>query len=242
MKDRCISRRAFLNARDLGGLRTQGGVIRRKVIFRSGTLRFLTDKDGKWLYSNGITRYVDFRTPKEIAIDIPTQTLVGAGLNYTNVPVYGGAPMGQPSPNSYAVEYLRMIENRAIDDALKVLVLFISRGEKVIAGCELGKDRTGVISAIVLSLLGVSNEDIADDYALSGPQLLGHAGRCRVLLKRMKEPDETFLRRLAVHPETMLTVLNGLEDSFGGARAIAQRAGIESRHLDGFSSVVVSSE
>jgi protein-tyrosine phosphatase len=98
--------------------------------------------------------------------------------------------------------------------------------------CAAGKDRTGVLAALVLDLVGVDHNDIVEDYLIT-------AGRMELILGRFRS-DPTLAERLArvppatygVEAVTMRSFLEGLHLEFGGARAWATDAGVPTTILD----------
>jgi hypothetical protein len=98
--------------------------------------------------------------------------------------------------------------------------------------CAAGKDRTGVLAALVLDLVGVDHEVIVEDYLIT-------AGRMELILGRFRS-DPTLAERLArvppatygVEAVTMRSFLDGLRLEFGGARAWAANAGVPTATLD----------
>lgn len=101
-----------------------------------------------------------------------------------------------------------------------------------VVSCFFGKDRTGVLIALVLACAGVERDAIVDDYALS-------ASRMEITTKRLMK-DPVYLEalaltprwRLAAAPSTMSTFLRRLEEVFGGARSWALNAGLTDQQLD----------
>ncbi len=98
--------------------------------------------------------------------------------------------------------------------------------------CAAGKDRTGVLAALVLDILGVAPEVIVADYLIT-------AGRMELILGRY-QADPAFSSRMAnvpayrfaVQAPSMERFLAGLHDQFGGGRAWAVDAGVAPESLD----------
>ncbi|CAL1700431.1 unnamed protein product [Somion occarium] len=93
--------------------------------------------------------------------------------------------------------------------------------EACIIHCTAGKDRTGIIAAILLKLAGVSDEDIAEDYALT--RVGREPARPRVMARLTKEPlfatnSEAALNMFTSRSETMLAFLALLREKYGGVR------------------------
>jgi protein-tyrosine phosphatase len=100
----------------------------------------------------------------------------------------------------------------------------------VVVHCYVGKDRTGVVSALLLRLAGVTADAVAADYALS-------AGRVGPLVSGwIEEADDDverdFRRRISGAPrEGMAQTLAGFEERWGGAESYLRTAGLSNRDL-----------
>ena len=118
----------------------------------------LTDDEVKWLRKNDITTIVDLREEKEYK-DRQCLLEKEEGFTYYHIPVTGGG--GTPeSPEAVARTYLGML-----DDQMERIISTIMNAESnVMYFCGAGKDRTGVVSAIILRKLGFSDQVIIDDY------------------------------------------------------------------------------
>jgi protein tyrosine/serine phosphatase len=96
-----------------------------------------------------------------------------------------------------------------------VLELIADRSRHPIAWyCAAGKDRTGVIAALVLSLCGVSDEDIVEDYALSAnvyAEMNDHTAMVGALSQRSLNP-KTFL---GAPPQVMRDTLQAINETYG---------------------------
>lgn len=104
--------------------------------------------------------------------------------------------------------------------------------------CAAGKDRTGVLAALVLDILGVEHPVIVEDYMLT-------ASRLDLIRARQRLDPDTADRMLAapqlfdVEAQTMETFLQGLHDRYGGARSWALAAGVPPESLDALSALLV---
>ena len=104
--------------------------------------------------------------------------------------------------------------------------------------CAAGKDRTGVLAALVLDILGVDRQLIVDDYVLTASRLDRIRARQRSdpeTAKRMAEAPHLF----AVKAATMETFLGGLHERYGGAREWALAAGVSAAAVDALSEQLV---
>ena len=118
----------------------------------------LTDEEIVWLYQNNITTIVDLREEKEYS-EKPCRLETEEGFIYYHLPVTGGG--GVPSsPDEVAASYLKMIDKQME----KIISTIMNAASNCMFFCTAGKDRTGVVSAIILKKLGYSDKVIIDDY------------------------------------------------------------------------------
>jgi hypothetical protein len=92
--------------------------------------------------------------------------------------------------------------------------------------CAAGKDRTGIVAALLLELLGVSDEDIERDYRASKPHL-PEVARIAGRDSRTVDPAQ-----LEVHPPALLGTLAWVREHFGGAEAYLLVAGVSERAIE----------
>ncbi len=140
----------------------------------TGTLRYirsdapenLTDKEVQWLLDNHITTIVDLRSEEE-SVKKPCCLKELDGFTYFHLPVTGGGD----TPKS--LEHLYTVYREMIDEKMdKIIDTIMNAESNVMFFCTAGKDRTGVVSAIILKRLGFSDEVIIDDYMASKDNLM----------------------------------------------------------------------
>ena len=118
----------------------------------------LSDSDVKWLLENDITTIVDLREEKEYIV-MPCRLEKEDGFIYYHLPVTGGGDTPK-SPEAVTETYLGMLDEQ-MD---KIINTIMNAESNVLYFCGAGKDRTGVVSAIILRKLGYSDQVIIDDY------------------------------------------------------------------------------
>ena len=118
----------------------------------------LSDEEVQWLVDNNITTIVDLREEKEYKVK-PCRLETEKGFTYFHMPVTGGGDT-PCSPKAVTETYLGMIDAQ-MD---KIISTIMNANTNVMYFCSAGKDRTGVVSAIILKKLGYSNQVIVDDY------------------------------------------------------------------------------
>lgn len=135
----------------------------------TGTLRYirsdlpenLTEKEINWLLENNITTLVDLRS-KEETEKRPCTLKEREGFTYYSLPVTGGGD----TPKSR--EHLHEVYSQMLDGQMdKIADTIMNAKTNVMYFCTAGKDRTGVVSAVILKKLGFDDETIIEDYMKS---------------------------------------------------------------------------
>ena len=159
------------NLRDVGGYRTSDGQwVRMGAVYRSQALS-LSPADLPVVNTLGITSDYDLRTTAEIA---SAPDVVPAGATYTNLNVLGDLSLTPTLTSAASAEqYMQEMEQDFVTDAnaraqFGTLLKGIadSKGASLYH-CTAGKDRTGWASAVLLTLLGVPQSTVLQDYLLS---------------------------------------------------------------------------
>ncbi|MFI6867467.1 tyrosine-protein phosphatase [Nocardia sp. NPDC050406] len=180
------------NARDVGGYAAQSGnkTVRNGLVFRSDALDKLTAADHQKLTALGLTEVLDLRSPTETAAN--PDKLPGS-IPRTELPIYdpnndfytlvnqiiGGGPAYQQEKlgNGKGAEIMRTYYRWFVTDAttrgqFAAAIRAIADAEgPILYHCTAGKDRTGITTAILFSILGVSREDAMSDFLLSNDRL-----------------------------------------------------------------------
>jgi hypothetical protein len=158
----------------------------------------LTEDEIRWLLENGITTAVDLRSAEETQKK-PCCLCGKAGFTYINLPVTGGG--GTPK----SLEHLYEIYGGMLDAQMeRIIDTIMNAGTGVIYFCTAGKDRTGVVSAVIMNRLGFSDEEIIADYMQSGENLLS------MLKKYVSIHPEVDLNIVVPHRENMERLLKKL--------------------------------
>lgn len=162
------------NIRDLGGLETaDGSIIRWNRLYRGDCLAFLSPKEWKKLENCGITSIIDLRSRPETIL---MKDQVPETMQYFHCPLqkeeidFENAPesASKAFSKSLADGYQKMLKDspKLIVTAVKTVIQCLEKGG-ILFHCTAGKDRTGVLSAVLLTLLGAAREDIVADYQVS---------------------------------------------------------------------------
>ncbi|MFF0623268.1 tyrosine-protein phosphatase [Streptomyces sp. NPDC004296] len=179
------------NARDLGGYRTADGhQVRRGVVYRADALNQLTPAEQQALTKDGITEDLDFRSPAEVAT---APDALPPGVRRTALPVYdpradlsrtmGTLLAGGPAAQQQALGggkgvrmmdayYTWLVSDPAAGKAFGAAVRAVADGRSpVLYHCTQGKDRTGWMSAVLLTAAGVPRTTVDQDYLASNHYL-----------------------------------------------------------------------
>lgn len=181
------------NFRDIGGYHTRDGyTVAWRRLFRSGELRSMTPGDLARLREEfGLAAVIDLRSVFEVK-HRGLGLLDGAGFKYYNVsfiPDGGQANAELPryegftSMGEFYVDLMRQKGfGKKIVEALEIIAE--PENHPLVFHCAAGKDRTGILAAMLLSILDVADEDIETDYALSGIYI-------EALIKQLRSAGKT---------------------------------------------------
>jgi protein-tyrosine phosphatase len=225
------------NFRDLGGYVTMDGhQTRWGRVFRSDTLDALSQEDLEILRDVGLRTVVDLRTKSEAERD-GRGLLAAEPVHYVNLsvlPEEGGESVAAPPPegSSIGARYLWYLEAGASALSTSFRMIADSSTHPLVFHCTAGKDRTGVLSALVLDCLGVDRATIVDDYMHTAAVL-------HLILDRLRQhpvygPHLTATQpaRFGVEAATMVDFLEGVEQRYGGAAGWARSQGIPDDVID----------
>lgn len=228
-----------LNARDLGGIALEdGGETRYGALVRADNIRQLTDDGWRALAEHGVTRIVDLRwqeeldedPPREIGIEVVHVSLLGVlDPNFSDdIRDY----MAVDDPAGYwAVAYTRILRAYAPNFGLALAAIADAPDGAVLFHCAGGKDRTGLVAALVLRLAGAPIEEIARDYSLSAER---RAASPDSWVEAAPDEDERA-RRLFMQntpAAAMQRALEELEREFGSVQAFLAHAGLDQAHIE----------
>ncbi|WP_431878503.1 tyrosine-protein phosphatase [Micromonospora marina] len=226
---------ALFNFRDVGGYTARDGrTVRRGRLYRSDSLHRIDDTDRAAFTALGIRTVIDLRRPSEVERDgrVPDYD----GLTYRHIhPEH--ADWGANRFDSSSVSLARYLADRYADLARTgtaglaeaVGLIADSANAPVVVHCVAGKDRTGIVCALTLTVLGVPDEDVVADYALSTAASQRFAAWVRATLPDAEEPPPPFLESPA---EAMELFLAELRTGYGSIEGYLTHAGVTEAQLE----------
>jgi protein-tyrosine phosphatase len=228
--ERRISLSGPVNFRDLGGYDTvDGRRVRWRRLFRSDSLSPVTADDARLLTEElGLLAVVDLRTARELGRE-GRGDLADVALHYHHVPLIDDFEDGERQLDGRLHEfYVHMLAERAerVSDALAAIASEVA-DHATVFHCTAGKDRTGIVAALVLALLGVSDEDIVADYVLTQDVMPAMIERYPRRALRGSTGDRYPSPILRAEADTMHETLAVLTEAYGSAAGWAEAAAVD---------------
>lgn len=246
MTERWIELVGACNVRDLGGLPTKdGGVTRSGVVLRADAVDGLCDADVVALADTfGVRHVIDLRSEGE-RLERGRGLLGDRDVLYTEVEVVPTDALGarqsareeryaagDPPDVIMAEGYIHLLDLGAPAFARAVDALAGSTGTPALFHCSAGKDRTGVLAALLLDLAGVEHDAIVLDYALTADRVEAVFARLRGAewFARLAEEVPAFV--FGAEASTMEKFLAALTERWGDAAGYLESAGVTPATLE----------
>jgi protein-tyrosine phosphatase len=240
------------NVRDLGGLPAAGGRTRAGVLLRADGLDALTPGDVRRLVDDvRLAQVIDLRAPSER--DERTEgSLAGAGVVMTPLPVIDDhdiqrrrddrtrrSQSGEVPAAIMAAGYVELAElgATALTTALRRIVA--PGGSPAVIHCSAGKDRTGVLAALLLAVAGVDRELIVADYAATQQRMAPVVERLRDASAFHALAHRVAAFAYEAEPDTMRRFLDQLDDRWSSAAGYFVANGVEPGTLEAWRALFV---
>jgi protein-tyrosine phosphatase len=209
------------NTRDLGGLPREGGLTRMGVLVRSDSIVHLTPAGREAMIAYGVTTVIDLRTAGEL-VNAPNPCADNAGPVYRHLPLIDDSMMlGLGEASGMFERYLWMLDGRP--EAFRPIFETVAAADGgVVFHCFAGKDRTGLVAAMLLSIAGVPDDAIAADFAETDAQLAIRYQEW--LAAAAPERRSEMGEELSCPPARILGVLEHLKQRWGGVRGYMESA------------------
>ena len=225
---RLIPLAGTVNFRDVGGYQSSDGrFIRWGRLYRADSLNNLTDEDRDEIRHLGVATVIDLRSSAEVESgrfpieDIP--------VDFHHLPLVDEVADPESfamTPGLLAAMYVDMLDEAGEHITTAIEVLANPASQPAIIHCTAGKDRTGVLIALILGLLGISEEVIVEDYAMSAKSM-------HKLKERLAERYPDFADQIlaaddmfSAAPANMENLLTVIDERWGSIEGYADHLGI----------------
>ena len=234
-----IALEGAVNARDVGGLATvDGHRTRPGVLLRTDNLQDLTAGDVTALLALGVRSVLDLRTIFELEIEGPgplrsVPEVLHHHLDLIPHGFDGRTALQLAVPDENAPEhamdhfYFDYVQHAptAVADALRLIA--DPRSGAVVVHCAAGKDRTGVIVALALSLVGVRRDAVVADYALTDERIEAIRDRLAGATSYADDMRTRTLDSMRPHAGNMERFLDRIDAAYGGVHGLAMSLGVD---------------
>ena len=226
------------NLRELGGYPARDGKYTKTHVFlRSDALNTLTDEGGEYLYNYGLRLIVDLRGE---LVRLAQPDHVPSTIRDVHVPLYdhlhaalvrADLHMKDGHTELSMPEIYKMIVDGDPEEVAKALRDLIAADDCALFHCTAGKDRTGIIAMLILSLAGVPDDIIVADYAESAENAsaeLRHEEELEDKLAHAFVPVGAFESK----PAFMETLLSHINTKYGSAEKYVRDIGITDEEIN----------
>jgi protein-tyrosine phosphatase len=227
--ERIIELEGAVNFRDLGGYTAGGGRRTRwRTLFRADGLGELTEADLSMFRTLAIRTVIDLRSGSELErgrFDIDAHPVA-----FHHFPFIEELPDAQEfdrRPGLLGSQYEEILRDAGGQILAALEVLATPEALPAVFHCTAGKDRTGVLSALVLSLLGVDEPTVVADYALSGAAMLRLRAKLVAKYPEGRETIESIDEVFSAEPAQMEQLLEHLRALYGSVGAYVAGLGAD---------------
>lgn len=229
---RHLSLEGSLNTRELGGYPAAWGNTRWQRLLRSDSLHQLSEADQQALLEYGVRTIIDLRGADELR-EAPNVFDEHPKVVYFNIPLFAPLSRNNGSGVSSSPDFdLGTLYCLALDHCQetigRVLELLAQAEDGVsVFHCTAGKDRTGIIAALLLSLAEVDESTIITDYVLTAQHIEPMIAQLRLKAIQQGHHLERYNRMLLAEPSAMESTLNYLQGKYGGVRSYLNTIGLD---------------
>lgn len=220
------------NIRDLGGYAVADGhETKWRAVLRGDGLSRLSAGDRAMLLGEGLRTIIDLRSRNELEVE-PNPFEGHPNVWFHNIPLFGAlapieAAKGAAGTFDMAGRYREAIDRCQGQIAQVIATIATAEDGVVLFHCTAGKDRTGIIAALLLSLAGVEDDAIMDDYALTATVAAPLLDRLRAEALARGGPPELIDSFLTAEPATMRILLDHVAQTHGGTTAYLSSIGLD---------------
>jgi protein-tyrosine phosphatase len=228
----------LVNVRDIGGIRTADGrTVRSRQVIRGDNPRALTDA-GQGDFADVVAPAVIVDLRMQLEVHREGYTVLHDPVRIINLPMLPQSGVNQEQidagmADNLVEDYMRQIDVNAESVVTALRLIADPANRPVFVHCTAGKDRTGIVVAMLLSLLGVDDEVIVADYHVTAKNMAA-------ILERIRSAPVFQANGLAAapmwifesEPETMRGFLERMKDAHGSAEEWALAHGLSADEVD----------
>jgi len=220
------------NIRDLGGYKSVlGKTIPWRRFLRSDSLHRLADGEIERLHAIGLRKVIDLRTPAELA-QAPNPFASYPNVQFANVPLFDDlspealSKTRRPGDDPLIAFYMAAIDTRgAAISAIMAEIAGVEQGA-VLFNCTAGKDRTGIIAALLLGLADVPHDQIVEDYTLTADLITDLVAEFLELSRARGGDTESYAKLLQSPGPTMASTLAQIQAKYGSISEYLEAIGL----------------
>ncbi len=224
----------IINFRDLGGYEFDGGVTAYGRVFRAGIARDPSPKDLELLKEAGIKTVVDLRGDSEVE-DMPSYFKDSKDFDYYHISLLEANPALAQSDITMPEMYEMCLTDYSKNFA-EVLRIIASIETPFLFHCFCGKDRTGMLAAMILDASGVDRADIVADYEVSYTYIKSF------IEKEIREKSgliwDGSYDRFYSQAENMEHILNYIDKKYGSVKNYFSEIGLTHAEIEKISNIL----
>ena len=236
------------NFRDLGGYATaSGGLTRRGRVFRSDSLSYLSERDVAALRDElGVRTVIDLRAGHEV--EEYGHGPLAAHVRQLHLPIVDQTRepptprrLIRRAPKFQTLDEIYGFMLREYAERFGAVLRVIADGDNhpLVFHCAAGKDRTGLVAALVLTLCGVPDDAIVTDFAFTESRMPEIIARHTERAEGTARDAEVAGQQYGAQAATMHTVLESVRDEFGSVDAYVRSTGVTEDEIDALRAALV---